>query len=352
MPYSFLRENGLIIGSLKTGKRNKITDVDGILVGHSTVDTNENKTGVTVVVPSRQNIFTNKLIAAAHVLNGFGKTQGLVQLEELGTLETPIALTNTLNIGLVHDAMVSYMIAACKEDGIAIKSVNPVVGECNDYKINKIENRVIQKENVFQAIASACADFETGDVGAGKGTVCFGLKGGIGSASRELQIGAVSYTIGVLVQSNHGVIQDLMIDGNPVGRILKDYVKEETSDKGSIVIIIATDLPVSCRQLKRILKRSSVGLARTGSYIGHGSGEIVIGFSTSNTLDEALPVQHIQILNEKYMDDAFRAAAEAVEEAILNSMFSAGPVTGYDGKVTGSIRDFIEIRNGTLILKE
>lgn len=351
MSQSSLRENGIIIGSLKPGKNNKITDVNGVLVGHCTIDTKDNKTGVTVILPSLFNPFTHKMIAASYVLNGFGKTQGLIQLEELGTLETPIAITNTLNIGLVHDAMVSYMIDSCKKDKVKIKSVNPIVGECNDAKLNRIENRVIQKEHVFHAIDLACVDFEMGDVGAGKGTVCFGLKGGIGSASREIQVGDKTYTIGALVQSNHGVIDDLLINQNPIGQTIKEYVKEHAVDKGSIMIIIATDLPVSSRQLKRIIKRSSVGLARTGSYIGHGSGEIVIGFSTANMLDDDSPLHQMNIINEKYIDAAFRGVAEAVEEAILSSMYYADTVTGYSGKTIYSIREFLEIRNGVLTLK-
>lgn len=350
MPQSTLRENGIIIGSLKPGKYNKITDVKGVLVGHCTIDTPENKTGVTVILPSPQNPFTHKLIAASSVLNGFGKTQGLVQIDELGTLETPIALTNTLNIGLVHDAMVSYMISSSKKEGVKIRSVNPIVGECNDAGLNKIVNRAVQEEHVLQAIHTACEDFEMGDVGAGKGTTCFGLKGGIGSASREIEIGGNTYTIGALVQSNHGIISDLMINGNPIGQKLRESIQENTVDKGSIMIIIATDLPVSSRQLKRIIKRSSVGLARIGSYIGHGSGEILIGFSTAATLEDNAPFHQIQILNEKYIDAAFRGVAEAVEEAVLNSLFSAETVTGYSGKIVHSICDFIEIKDGAVMV--
>ncbi len=343
--FTTLREAGILIGSLRPGKRNRITDVPGVLVGHSTIDTAENKTGVTVIIPSADNPFTHKLIAASYVLNGFGKTQGLVQIEELGTLETPIALTNTLNIGLVHDALVSYMITVCQKEGAAVKSVNPVVGECNDAALNHIENQAVKKEHVFEAIENAGEDFQMGDVGAGKGTVCFGLKGGIGSSSRTMEIDGKSFTIGVLVQTNQGITKDLMIQGEAIGSRIMKKVKQSDVDKGSIMIIVATDLPLSSRQLKRILKRSAVGLSRTGSYIGHGSGEIIIGFSTANVLEQQSPFHTLQILNESKMDIPFRAVAEAVEEAVLNSLFSAGTVTGYSGKTVYSIQEFVEIKD-------
>ncbi len=346
-----IREEGIVIGSLRQGKLNKITDVKGVLVGHSTIDTADHQTGVTVIKPSLLNPFRNKMIAASYVLNGFGKTQGLIQMDELGTLETPIALTNTLNIGLVHDAMVSYMVSSCQKEGIAIRSVNPVVGECNDAKLNKIIDRVVKEEHVWQALATACEDFMTGAVGAGRGMVCYGIKGGIGSASRIIRIGKTDYTIGALVQTNHGRTSDLMVNGYSLGEEIKKDIPDSVVDKGSIMIIIATDLPVSSRQLKRIIKRSSVGLARTGSYLGHGSGEILIGFSTSNIIDEDSPFSQIQILNESYIDLAFRGVAEAVEEAILNSLFTSETVTGYQGTTIHSIRDYIQIRDGLLVRK-
>src|SRR6056297_3398187 len=275
------------LGKLPKGKRNKISDVQGIKVGHYTIDKDENKTGVTVVIPKESNMFTEKLTAASYVINGFGKTTGLVQLNELGTLETPIALTNTLNIGLVHDAVVEFMIKECEKENIELKSVNPIICECNDSGLNNIRNRVVKKEHVFEAIKNSKKDFEEGDIGGGKGMTCHDLKGGIGSSSRILKLDKKDYKVGALVQSNHGLINDLMINGNNIGKeIEKKINRSDKLDKGSLIIILATDIPLSNRQLKRICKRAVIGLARLGSYIGHGSGEVVIGFSTANIIKE------------------------------------------------------------------
>jgi D-aminopeptidase len=337
-------EYGIRIGSLPKGRLNKITDVEGVRVGHFTIDTAENKTGVTVILPREGNIFTEKLIAAAFVLNGFGKAQGLVQIEELGTLETPIALTNTLNIGIVHDALVEYMVGECDKDGVQITSVNPVVGENNDSFLNNIRIRAVRKEHVFSAIESACEDFEEGDVGAGKGVSCHLLKGGIGSASRVVEYDGGSYTIGALVQTNLGLLEDLVVGGRHIGPAIAERIEaEKVQEKGSIMIVIATDLPVSSRQLKRLCKRASVGIARCGSYIGHGSGDIIIGFSTGNTIREGgSEIRSIRVIDESLIDPAFRAVAEAVEEAVLNSMITAKKVTGYGGHVRETLADYLE----------
>lgn len=335
-----LRDYGVIIGTGTPGPWNKITDVPGVTVGHATVDTASHKTGVTVILPCQDNPFRNKLTAACAVLNGFGKTQGLVQIEELGTLETPIALTNTLNVGLVHDALVDYMLETAQTEGMKITSVNPVVGECNDSQLNDISQRVIDKEKVMEAIGNAKADFEEGDIGAGKGTICFGLKGGIGSASRQLTLDGTVYTIGALVQSNFGRTENLVIAGNPVGRQIASQIEAAALDRGSIMIILATDLPVSDRQLKRICKRAAIGLARCGSYMGHGSGDIVIGFTTANRIpmEETNTFTQIQILRESLLDQIFPLTADVVEEAVLNSLVTADTVKGYDGKVKVGLR--------------
>lgn len=342
-----IRDYGITIGSLPAGPKNKITDVPGVRVGHSTIDTNLHKTGVTVILPHEGNIFRDKLVAASCVLNGFGKTLGLVQVDELGTLETPIAITNTLNVGLVHDAIVDFMVESCKKDGITVRSINPVVCECNDGGLNYITERAVRKEHVYEAISSACTDFAEGDIGAGKGTVCYGLKGGIGSSSRILSLGGRNYTVGVLVQSNHGRTDDLTINGAAAGSFIRSQeppAEPAMLDQGSIIMIVATDLPVSDRQLKRIIKRAAVGLVRTGSYLGHGSGDIMVGFSTANTIctDSAEPVVPLTILNESVMERAFRAAAEACEEAILNSMVTAHTLSGYDGKIRYSLSEYLE----------
>lgn len=327
------------IGHMEPGPRNSLGDVPGVRVGHCTVDTAAHKTGVTVILPCEDDVFRRKLVAACHVLNGFGKTAGLMQLQELGVLETPIALTNTLNVGRVWDAMVEYMCRQAEARGYAITSVNPVVCECNDAALSDIRHRAVGQDEVFAAIASASSDFAQGDVGAGKGMICHDLKGGIGSASRRFSIQGETFTIAVLALTNHGCLQDLTIAGRNVGAELNAALRRDVPDQGSCILVTATDLPVSARQLGRILRRCSVGLARLGSYIGHGSGEVMVGFSTANRLPEAgcFPLRCVA---EQHMDLAFRGVAEATEEAVLRSMLAAGPVTGYTGTVCHSLREF------------
>lgn len=336
-----IREYGIKIGTHEPGPLNKISDIPGVTVGHYTVDTEEHKTGVTVIMPCQDNMFVNKLTAAAFVHNGFGKTAGIPQIEELGTLETPIALTNTLNVGLVQDGIVDFMVEWCEKDGAEMTSINTVVGECNDSSLNKIRERVIGIQEVRKAIAFAKADFEEGDVGAGKGTSCFGMKGGIGSASRRIEMGGKTYTVGVLVQSNFGKTKTFVLNGVPIGELLCQKIEEAKLDEGSIMMVIGTDLPVSDRQLKRIIRRAGVGLSRCGSYMGHGSGDIMLGFSTGNRFnkDETAPTVTVEQLNENNLDEVFEAAAEATEEAILNSLSMAHTVKGYNGNVRYSFTD-------------
>lgn len=330
----------LDIGRMEHGERNSIADVPGVTVGHCTVDNDRHKTGVTVVMPCQDDIFKRKMVAACHVLNGFGKTAGLMQIQELGTLESPIALTNTLNVGLVHDALVEHLCQTAEKNGYAIRSVNPVVAECNDASLNDIRHRAVGQTEVFAAIASASADFEQGDVGAGKGMTCHDLKGGIGSSSRIIEIGNQRYTLGVLALTNHGSLSDLTIGGKNIGTDIERQIREDTPDEGSCILILATDLPVSSRQLGRILRRCSVGLARLGSFIGHGSGEVFIGFSTANRVPEEADCFSLNCIHESHINTAFRAAAEATEEAILQSMLRAKTVTGYSGKVRRSLAEF------------
>ena len=320
------------IGRLPHGSRNLITDVPGVRVGHVTIDEGDCHTGVTVVLPPRENPFTNKLTAACCVFNGFGKTLGLVQVEELGQLETPIALTNTLNVGKVHDALVSYMITLCRRDGVKLTSVNPVVCECNDSRVSDIAKRPIGEKEVFAAIASSSANFAQGAVGAGRGTVCYGMKGGIGSSSRQMEIDGKTYTLGVLVQSNYGASADFR------AACLPDDLSE--CDQGSIILIAATDLPLSSRQLKRVLRRASVGMARLGSYIGHGSGEIAVGFTTAG-MEPHGSFQTQTVLREDLMNLPFRAIGECAEEAILQSLWHAAPDHALDGTPIPSLRDFL-----------
>ncbi len=328
------------IGQMERGPRNAITDVPSVRVGHCTVDNAQHKTGVTVVMPCQDDIFRNKMVAAYHVLNGFGKTAGLMQIGELGTLETPIALTNTLNVGLVYDAMVEYMCRRAEAAGYAVRSVNPVVCECNDASLNDIRHRAVGEKEVFAAIESASADFAQGDVGAGKGMTCHGLKGGIGSSSRIVQIGEERFTIGVLVLANHGSLRDLTIEGCRVGQDIQARIHADGPDEGSCIMVTATDLPVTSRQLGRIIRRCSVGLARLGSYIGHGSGEVMVGFSTANRIPAEGGCLTLRCLHESRMDDAFRAVAEATEEAVLRALLEARAVTGFGGKRRQSLSEF------------
>lgn len=340
------RDYGLVVGSLPTGPRNKLTDVPGVLVGHATVDTVEHKTGVTVILPGPQNPFTHKRPAAAVAFNGFGKTTGLMQLSELGTLESPIALTNTLNVGKVHDALVEYLLRRCAGEGVTLTSVNPIVAECNDATLNHIARRCVGEAEVFAAIAAAGPDFDEGCVGAGTGTICHGLKGGIGSASRVLEFDGIIYTVGILVQSNHGVLSDLTVLGAHIGPKLAREVETRTADQGSIIAVVATDLPLDARQLGRVARRVSVGLARLGSYVGHGSGEVFLAFSTANPFVSAAPeaVRTVTAFHEEKLDPVFRAAAECAEEAVLNSMLTARSVTGWQGRKVWALTDLWQPR--------
>ena len=319
------------IGSLPHGARNLITDVPGVRVGHCTVDDGNCHTGVTVVLPPCRNPFAEKLTAASCVFNGYGKTLGLVQVDELGVLETPIALTNTLNVGKVHDAMVSWMLKICGEDGIPLTSVNPVVCECNDSRLSEIARRPVGEQEVFAAIASASESFSQGAVGAGRGTTCYGMKGGIGSSSRLMKIDGQTYTMGVLVQSNYGASGDFR------RACLPENLAE--SDQGSIILVVATDLPLSARQLRRVLRRTSVGMARLGSYIGHGSGEIAVGFTTAPRTEQG-SFQTQRILKEEKMNIPFRAVGECAEEAILQSMWNAGSDVALDGSPVPSLKEY------------
>ncbi len=340
-----IRDYGIEIGSLETGRLNKITDVSGVTVGHATIDDGPLKTGVTAILPHQGNLFTNKVVGSVHVLNGFGKSVGTIQLEELGTIETPILLTNTLSIGTCTDSLIDYMLEHNPEIGRTTGTVNPLVGECNDMYLNDIRTRAVQNRHVREALTSVTTDFQEGGVGAGTGMKCFGLKGGIGSSSRVVSYPHGSYTIGVLTLTNFGSLEQLRINGKQAGKIIKQRlaVQRDELDKGSVMIVVATDLPVSSRQLKRIIKRAGVGLSRCGSYIGNGSGDIVIGFSTVNQVAHRSDgrVNCHRSIHEDDIDPAFLAVADATEEAILNSMVTAETVTGRDGNTLYSLREFI-----------
>ncbi|UOQ44946.1 P1 family peptidase [Halobacillus salinarum] len=341
-----IRDYGLTIGNLTPGKKNAITDVEGVTVGHVTLSDGPVQTGVTAIIPHQDSLFQEKLTASSVVLNGFGKTMGTIQLNELGVLETPIILTNTLNVGTAADALIQSMLSNNPEIGRTTGTVNPVIGECNDMYLNDIRAQAVTKKHVWNALNTASDSFDEGSAGAGRGMVCYSLKGGIGTASRQMPLPHGTYTLGVLVLANFGRLSDLTIQGCPVGTELAEKLEkvEQQKDKGSIMIITATDLPVSDRQLNRILKRAATGLSRTGSTISHGSGDIVIGFSTVNRIphknSNQLATQ--QMIHEEEIDLPFRAMGEAVEEAVLNALITAESITGRGGHQRPALKDLIE----------
>lgn len=338
-----VREAGIVVGVLPPGSFNAITDVAGVTVGHSTIIRGDNvRTGVTAILPHGGNLFREKVPGAVFIGNAFGKLAGSTQVNELGEIETPIALTSTLSVPRVADAVIDYMLALPGNEDV--QSINPLVGETNDGYLNDIRGRHISRDDVFAAIKSArSGPVEEGAVGAGTGTVAFGWKGGIGTASRKLPQNLGGYTVGVLVQSNYGGI--LTINGAPVGRELgKYYLKDElekaaaqmnqanTAD-GSIIIVIATDAPIDHRNLSRLAARSMLGLARTGAAGTNGSGDYAIAFSTApelrirNLPNMRLKPTAAQLANEA-MSPLFLAVIEATEEAIYNTLFRAATTSG------------------------
>ncbi len=330
---------GIRVGVLPRGRTNTITDVPGVAVGHATViEGDAIRTGVTAIIPHSGNLFYEKVNAAALVLNGFGKSAGIPQINELGTIETPILLTNTLSVGRASDALISWVIEHYEHSESPILSVNPVVAECNDSYLNDIQARAIAREHVFAALDSASTEpVDEGAIGAGTGMTAFGYKSGIGSASRLVTVGDRTYTIGVLVLPNFGRREELTICGVPVGRELAGMEDDSTRDRGSIVIVIGTDLPLSHRELRRLGVRAGCGMARTGSHCHSSSGDFVIAFSTANRVphDRGKVLLEEIRLNDagRALDPAFQAVIEGVEEAILSALFAAKTVTGRDGHV-------------------
>ncbi len=322
------RDYGFSIGVLPPGQDNSITDVSGVLIGHFTLNKDKNiRTGVTAIIPHPGNIFMEKVPAAVYVANGFGKLTGSTQIQELGNLETPIILTNTLSVPVAAEALIEYSLKKNEN----IRSVNPVVGETNDGYLNDIRGLHIKKRHVIAAIENASSNkVVQGSIGAGTGTVCFGYKGGIGTSSRKLPANMNSYTVGVLVQTNFGGI--LQIDGVPVGEELNQYYLADNLKQadGSCMIIVATDAPLDSRNLLRLAKRSMLGLAHTGGISSNGSGDYVIAFSTVNKIPHRSDsmVHSIKTLSNDQMSSLFLAVIEATEEAILNSLFTAKTTTG------------------------
>jgi D-aminopeptidase len=334
------------IGELPSGSLGTLADVPGVTVGHCTLDEGSVQTGVTVIRPHAGDAFLDKVPAAASVINGFGKSIGLVQVEELGTLETPIALTNTFGVAAVAQAQIRAAIRANPQIGREWSTVNPLVFECNDGFLNDIQALAVTEQHFDHAYEAASADVASGAVGAGRGMSCFDLKGGIGNASRVIDVAGRSYTVGALVLANFGRLPMLTVDGTPLGRVLAERATQaataEKPEQGSIIMIVATDAPLDARQLKRLSLRAAAGLARTGSVYGHGSGDIALAFSTAYTVSHAADVITLPpLLADARLDPLFRAAADSVEQAVLDALWSATSVTGRDGHRRLSLRDSV-----------
>lgn len=338
------RDYNIVTGILPPGRWNAITDVPGVKVGHESIIEGSNvRTGVTTILPHAGNLFQEKVAAAVYVGNGFGKMMGISQIQELGNIETPIVLTNTLNAPKVADALIDYMINLPGNE--QVRSVNTVVGETNDGGLNDIRGRHVQKEHVFTALTTAASGpVKEGNVGAGVGTECLGFKGGIGTSSRLLPPSRGGYTVGVLVQSNFGGV--LNINGAPVGRELHNYYMmqphEQYKADGSCMIIIATDAPLSSRNLERLAKRAYIAFGNVGGFSSNGSGDYAIAFSTSSAARVAHQTKRAEVWQTKdlYNDDLsplFMAVWEATEEAILNSMFAAEDMTGINGNTVKAL---------------
>ena len=329
-----VRDYGIEIGVLKPGQNNAITDVEGVRVGHTTVKAGDSvRTGVTAVLPYAGNIFQQKVPAAIYLGNGFGKLAGYSQVKELGNIETPIVLTNTLSVPTAANALITYTLQ--NEENQNVHSVNPVVGETNDGWLNDIRGRHVQEKHIIDAIKNAkTGAVAEGSVGAGTGTICFQYKGGIGTSSRVIPEKLGGYTVGVLVQTNFGGV--FQLNGVPIAKELDNYPRSFTYDvDGSCMIVVMTDAPLDARNLERLAKRAMMGLARTGGIASNGSGDYVIAVSTAAELripysSGALASQRSTLRNES-VTPLFLAVIEATEEAILNSLFAANTTVGRDG---------------------
>jgi D-aminopeptidase len=344
-----LRDLGIVIGQYLPGPLNAITDVAGVKVGHATLIQGEGKlkpghgpvrTGVTVVIP-RDDVWHKKVAAGSFVLNGTGEMTGLAWVTESGFLEYPIALTNTLNVPRVTNGVMSWMIRQYPEIGIEDDTLTPVVAECDDGRLNDIQGRHVSEQDVIAALDGASGGpVKEGTVGAGTGMISYGFKGGIGTASRKLSEKEGGYTIGVLVNANHGRRPELVVAGVPVGKLYEPPQQPQQQSQalspgqseGSIIVVIATDAPLDSRQLTRLAKRAALGLARTGSTARHGSGDFMLAFSTANVIPHypKEPTYHLTHLADTQLNPVFTATVEATEEAILNALTMATTVTGRD----------------------
>ncbi len=346
------RDLGIEIGTYPPGRHNAITDVRGVLVGHSTIIRGEGpsrpgagpvRTGVTAILPRAGNVYEHAAVAGSFVLNGAGEVSGLTQINEWGLIETPILLTNTLSVGTCSAATVEYMVAAYPSIGREADVIIPVVGECDDSWLNDIAGGHVHSNHVHDAIEGARGGpVAEGNVGGGTGMMTCGWKGGMGTSSRRLPQELGGYTVGVLVMSNFGLREDLRVDGIPVGRILApDYAHLETrrSSYGSIIALVATDAPLIAHQLTRLSKRVALGIGRAGSFAAHNSGEIVVSFSNANSVPRLprRPVYRLRVLLDTRMDPLYQAAVEATEEAILNALCMATDMDGVDGHFAPAI---------------
>lgn len=341
------------IGALPSGLRDSICDVVGVTVGHCTLDHDSVQTGVTVIRPHGGDPYRDKVPAGLTVFNGFGKSVGLMQVQELGVIETPVALTGTFGVGAVFNAQVLQAIQANPGVGREQGTVNPLVFECNDGYLNDMQSLPVAEAHYLRAYDAAGPDFAQGAVGAGRGMSSFGLKGGIGSASRVAAVSGRDYRVGALALSNFGKLSALTVAGRPFGRLLSERLDRgaaggrgrpaEQVDKGSVILLIATDAPLDARQLRRLSLRAGAGLARTGSNFGHGSGDIALAFSTAYTLpdvaDRGMPA--VAMLHESRLDPLFDAAAEAVEQSIIAALWRAEMVLGRDNHVRLAVRELI-----------
>lgn len=341
------------VGTLPSGTLDRISDIEGVRVGHATLARGAIQTGITVIEPHAGDHFMQRVPAAATVINGFGKSVGLIQLQELGVIESPIALTNTFSVGEIATAQIREAIARHPQIGRGWPTSNPLVLECNDGYLNDIQAFAVHRRHYEQARAAATVDFEQGSVGAGRGMSCCQLKGGIGSASRRVQESTGSnFAVGALALANFGRLPDLRVAGSPIGRQLASAHGEHAkgTDKGSIIIVLATNAPLDTRQLRRLSLRAAAGLARTGSVYGHGSGDIVIAFSTAYRIpfEASVPMPAVAMLHETRLDPFFQAAAEATEQAIIHALWAATPVRGRDGHMRSSIVELMPRWSDTL----
>lgn len=341
------RELGLPLGRFKPGKWNAITDVEGVLVGHSTIirgaagplrrGRGPVRTGVTAILPNEKNIFEQRVTGGGFVLNGAGEVSGLTQLMEWGLVETPIFLTNTLSVGQVSDAAVQWMVEQFPGIGDEHDVLIPLVGECDDSWLNDVAGRHVRSENVYEALQTAASGpVAEGSVGGGTGMICCDFKAGIGTASRKLPPAFGGYTVGILVMNNFGHMRDLRVAGMPIGPLLEvkyHDVHKRSQMYGSIIAVVATDAPLSSHQLGRVSKRVALGIGRAGSIAAHGSGEIILAFSTANKIPRTTQkmIYHMKILLDQRLNPLYEAAIEATEEAILNSLCMARDMEGANG---------------------